>query len=198
MSRGELTRRRLLAAAGGGALGLAAMAPAVRALTAAAQALPPPALSPDDPAVRATMAAFADTIVPGPAGGADAEPGALEAGVLDEIYDPFYGAKPTFPLIHDDLAAATPRALGRDARFSLELPYADRERVLDTRMTPRDNPYALLIAAAGILVYVAYYGQARSDAGLRVIGLPPASNGYSPRHSYDLTFRGMTRTSNPR
>ncbi len=207
MSDLELTRRRLLAAAGGGAMGLLGMVQAAEALARSAavieQAAPVgPGLSPDDPAVRATMAAFADTIVPGPAGGADDEPGALEAGVLKEIYRPFYGAKETYPTLHQDLQLTTPRVLGRPARFSLDLPYADRERVLDTRIVPPprggENPYALLYGAAGVLVYLAYYGATTTDRGMRVIGFPPHSDGYYPHHTYDLRFRSMTRTSNPR
>lgn len=203
----ELSRRRLLAAAGGGVLGLAGLPLAAEALAqagAAAQRLAPidPGLAPDSPAVRATMTAFADTIVPGPAGGADDEPGAVEAGALEAIYDPFYGASATFPVLHQDLALATPRVLRRPARFTLALPYPDRERVLDTRITPTarggESPYPLLYAAAGILVYLAYYGSAVTEKGLDFIGLPPHSDGYYPGHSYDVRFRSMTRTSNPR
>src|SRR5437660_5189050 len=76
----ELTRRGLIAGASAGALALAALMQPARALAADARALGPLPLAPDDPQVRATMAAFADTIVPGPAGKADASPGAIEAG----------------------------------------------------------------------------------------------------------------------
>jgi hypothetical protein len=50
----------------------------------------------------------------------------------------------------------------------------------------------------GILTYLAYYGQTASDAGLKVIGLPPHSDGYWPHHTYRLRFRGMTADGNPR
>lgn len=147
------------------------------------------------------MEAYADTIVPGPAGGADTAPGAIEAGAVDEIYDPFYGAAAAYPLLHEDIQLATPRILGRAASFDLSLPYPDRERVLRDRIMPLNqggsDPFELLYAAVAILVYVSYYGTARSDLGVRYIGLPPHSNGYYPHHSYHVRFRGMTVDGNP-
>lgn len=201
-----LTRRRLLAAGSASALGLTGFAAAARALadagTAMAATAPRSGLAPSDDAVRATVAALADTIVPGPAGGGDAEPGAVEAGVVDVLYDPFYGVAALFPTLHADVQLATPRILGRSATFDLALPYADRERVLDDRMPswPQGgaNPTATVYEMFGILAYLAYYGQTAGDAGLKVIGLPPHSDGYWPRHTYDLRFRGMTTDGNPR
>jgi hypothetical protein len=193
-----LTRRTFVL--GAGALSLAQVGLLARLATEAAAQLPAPALLPDDPAVRATMAAVADTVVPGPAGGADSAAGAVEAGCVDELYDPFYGVSSTFPAIHDDLVLATPRVLGRPATFDLALPYSDRERVLLDRITPpgNGNPSpALMYQAAGLIVYVAYYGTARSDAGVRYIGFPPHSNGYWPQSSYRVGFRGMTADGNP-
>ena len=197
-----LTRRRLIAAAGGGALALSGLAEVVRAIAAAAEQLPAASLSPDDAGVRATMAAFADTIVPGPAGGADRHPGALEAGAVEEIYDDFYGASGTFPFLHIDLQATTPQVLGRIATFDLDLPYADRERVLIDRLeAPPDGgggPLYVIYQGVAILVYLSYYGTARSNLGPRYIGFPPHSDGYWPHHSYRLRFRGMTRNGNHR
>jgi hypothetical protein len=60
------------------------------------------------------------------------------------------------------------------------------------------NPTATVYEMFGILTYLAYYGQTASDTGLRVIGLPPHSDGYWPRHTYRLRFRGMTKDGNPR
>lgn len=201
MNELEITRRRLLATASAGVLGASALAQAAEALAAAAERLPRAAADPFGDAVRATMAAFADTIVPGPAGGADAEPGAIEARVLDEIYNPFYGASGTFGILHADVQLNTPRILGRAASFSLELPYADRQKVLDERMTGNpqggDSAYPLLYTAAGILVYVCYYGFGATDTGLKVIGFPPRSDGYFPHHTYGVAFETATTTSNP-
>jgi hypothetical protein len=194
-----LTRRRLLAAGSAGALGLTGLAAVARALADAGAALAaamPTQLAPTDEAVRATVAALADTIDPGPAGGADPEPGAVEAGVLDVLYDPFYGLAATYPTLHADVQLATPAILGRDATFDLALPYPDRERVLDDRMGA--GPTATAYALFGVLTYIAYYGQSASDAGLQVIGLPPHSDGYFPRHTYRVRFRGMTKDGNPR
>jgi hypothetical protein len=203
-----LTRRRLLATGSAGALGLTGIVAVARALTdagAAMAASTPKAaagLAPVGDAVRATVAALADTIVPGPAGGGDPDPGAIEAGVLDVLYDPFYGLSATYPILHADVQLATPAVLGRAATFDLALPYADRERVLDDRFPswPQGgaNPTATVYELFGVLTYLAYYGQAASDTGLEVIGLPPHSGGYWPRHSYRLRFRGMTTDGNPR
>jgi|SRR5712691_1364040 len=199
-----LTRRGFVVGAGAAALGLSQ---AVTWLRAASEALAQAetavaGLSPDDPEVRATMEAFADTIVPGPAGGADALPGAIEAGAVHELYDPFYGVVNSLPLLHQDLQLTTARVLGRPARFELALPYPERERVVLDRITATGDggtsTWALLYGGAAILLYVAYYGTARSDLGPRTIGFPPASKGYWPRHSYRVRFRRMTRHGNPR
>jgi hypothetical protein len=199
-----VTRRRLLAAGSTAALGLSSVLAAARALADAGTALAaaPPRLGPDDDPVRATIAALADTIVPGPAGGGDPDPGAIEAGVLDVLYDPFYGVAALFPALHADVQLATPQVLGRPATFDLALPYDDRERVLDDRMPswPQGgaNPTATVYEMFGILTYLAYYGQTASDTGLRVIGLRPHNDGYWPHHTYRLRFRGMTTDGNPR
>jgi hypothetical protein len=188
--------------AGGGVLGVSALATAVGWLREAADAVGQTGLAPDDPAVRRTMAAYADTIVPGPAGGADTEPGAIEARVLDELYDPFYGVSGTYPFLHNDIQLATARVLGRPARFDLELPYADRERVVLDRIVAGPNGGSniayLIYQGAAIIVYVAYYGTARSEVGPAYINFPPRSDGYFPRHSYRVRFRGMTKRGNPR
>ena len=207
MKAEELTRRRLLAAGGAGALGLVGMTSVARALVdaGAAMASTGPAgasLAPTEEAVRASVAALIDTIVPGPAGGADPDPGAIEAGVLDVLYDPFYGVAEILPVLHTDVQLATPTILGRDVAFDLSLAYADRERVLDDRMPswPQGgaNPSATAYELLGILTYLAYYGQTATDKGLKVIGLPPHSKGYYPHHTYRLRFRGMTSDGNPR
>lgn len=198
----ELSRRGFLAGTGG-LFGLAGLLGLLESLDAEALAQDlPPGLGADSPAVRATIEAYADTIVPGPAGGADPDPGAVEAGVVDELYDPFYGARGSYPAIHADLQTATPLVLGRPASFDLDLPYPDRERVVLDRIAPAsqggDNPLAVLYAAIATLVWQIYYGVASSDAGVRYIRFPPHSDGYWPRHSYGIRFRGMTRHGNPR
>ena len=184
----------------GGAAGLA-LGGLLERLSTAAAALPLPALLPNDPRVRRTMAAFADTIVPGPAGGADRAPGAVEAGVLEEIYEPFYGAAPTFALLHDDLLLATPLVLRRGATFGLGLPYGDRERVLVNRLESLGDkgrsPLYVIYVGVGTLVYLSYYGTARSEEGPRYIGFPPESDGCAPDHTYGVRFEGMTEDGNP-
>lgn len=204
VSGSELTRRRLLALGGAGALGALGLAQAVRTIDAAAQSVIPagPGLSPDDPAVRETIAALADTVVPGPAGGADPAAGAVEAGAVDELYSPLYGLSGTFPVVHHDAQVAAKRIVGPTATFDLRLSYADRERVLAERMQPAGqgggNPLATAYAAVAIVTWFAYYGTARSDVGVRYIGFPPHSDGYAPGHSHRVAFRGMTADGNPR
>jgi hypothetical protein len=202
----DLTRRGFVLAAAGAGAGLSALAQALGWLQAAGAAhaqTRPPALAPDDPAVKATMAAYADTIVPGPAGGGHHLPGALEAGVLEELYEPFYGAAPAYPVIHNDIQLQTARILGRPAAFELELPYLERERIVEECITSPGsggiNPLWVLYQGAAVLAYTSYYGTAQSALGPETIGFPPKSRGYWPRkHSYRVRFRGMTRTGNPR
>lgn len=194
----ELTRRRFL---GAGALTLTQ----ALALTRAAAAAVPrsaPALVPTDAAVRASIAAYVDTIVPGPAGGGDSAPGAIEAGALDVVYDPAYGANAVLPWLHEDLQLSAQQMLGR--AFALDVPYADRERVVVERMksTGRygaqgDAPSILFYAGVAIIAYVAYYGTARSTTGPQYIGFPTTSDGYR-HHSYRVRFAGMTKDGNPR
>jgi hypothetical protein len=180
--------------------GLSGVLPLVRHATEVADALEPPRDAAPD-AVRTTIAAFADTIVPGPAGHADSHPGAIEAGCVDVLYDPFYDFSGAYPLVYADLLAQTPLILLRPATFDLSLPYADREKVLRNRLSPPPeggtNPLYILYYAIAVVVYVAYYGNAESDAGPRYIGLPVHSKGYVPHHSYYVTFEGMTQHGNP-
>jgi hypothetical protein len=196
-----LTRRRLMACGGAGLLGLSGALRVLHALAEAelANAQAPPL---SDQEVRATIAAYADTIVPGPAGGADSAPGAIEAGVLDELYDPFYGASGAYPGIAADLQTATPLILGRPAKFELALDYADRERVVRDRILEGPaggtNPLAVGYQAVAVLVYLSYYGTPQSELGPRTIGFPPHSDGYFPRHSHHVRFKRMTRNGNPR
>ncbi len=200
-----LTRRQVLLGAGAGALGLTGVVPLLRSAAAAADAYARtadlPVGLPTD-AVHRTMQAYADTIVPGPAGGADPHPGAVEAGCVAEIYDSFYGLADSYPLMHADLQAATPRVLGEPARFDLSLRYPQREAVVRDRISaPPDggtNPLYLLYFAVAVLVEMTWLGTARSDLGPRYLGFPTHSDGYLPHHSYYVTFTGMTSDGNPR
>lgn len=196
----QVSRRGVLTAASLGAAGLTGVLPLLEQATQVANALgPAPPAAPD--AVRATMAAVADTIVPGPAGHADKHPGAVEAGCVDVLYDPFYDFAGAYPLVHADLQVRTPLVLLRPTTFDLDLPYADREKVLRACLSPPpgggSNPIYILYYAVAVVVYVAYYGNARSDVGPRYIGLPVHSKGYIPHHSYYVRFDGMTEHGNP-
>lgn len=199
----ELSRRGLLVGAGAGVLGMAGLVRLLDAAAGAAEALAQsgPGPAPADAAVRSSIAAIADTVVPGPAGSGDRHAGAIEAGAVEEAYDDFYGISGSYPAIHADIQAATPLVLGRPAAFGLELAYADRERVLLDRIRSTadggQTPLFVAYAALAIVVWFAYYGTARSTEGVEYIGLPPHSDGYWPGHSYGLRFRGMTRDGNP-
>lgn len=199
----ELSRRGLLVGAAGGAAGLAGVLRLLEQIAGVSEALasaPGPRQQASADVIRRTIAAFADTIVPGPAGGADPHPGAVEAGVVDEMYDPFYGADGIYPALHADLQLATPVVLGRPESFDLALPYRDRERVILDRVG-RDsdgaNPLWLMHIAVATLVWQIYYGVAASTAGVDYLRFRPHSDGYSPGHSYGLRFRGMTKGGNP-
>lgn len=178
------------------------MRPLAAVAEAAARELPSPGLAPDDPAVRESIRAIADTVVPGPAGGAHRAPGALEAGAAEEVYEPLYGISDTFPALHHDVQLATPLVLGRPARFDLALAYADRAAVFDNRVTPTgeggQSPLFAAYAAVAIVVWFTYYGTARSTVGVEYIRFPPHSDGYFPHHTYGVRFRGMTADGNPR
>lgn len=198
----ELTRRGLLAAGTVGLLGLSGALRALEAVAAdTARAAVPRSAAPAE-AVRTTMTAFADTIIPGPAGGASSTPGAVEAGAVEEIYDPFYGVADAFPVLHADIQAATARIVGRPVAFDLDLPYEQRELVVLDRMAePADagqDPLYIGYGATAVLVYLAYVGTARSRVGPETMGFPPFSDGYFPGHSYRVRFRRMTRDGNPR
>lgn len=199
----ELSRRVLLQGAGGllSLAGVVRMLEALDPAVALAQAPDGGGESGGD-AVRETVIAFADTIVPGPAGGADRHPGAVEAGAVEEAYDDFYGLGAVFPALHADIQAATPAVLGRPASFDLDLPYPDRERVVLDRIRStanggRNQLYLAYLASA-LVVWFAYYGVSRSQAGMRYMRFKPHSDGYVPQHSYKIRFRGMSRDGNPR
>ena len=198
----ELSRRGLLAGGAAGALGLAGLSGLLEQIAAASEALaeaPPGRQDPTAALVRRSIEAFADTIVPGPAGGADPDPGAIEAGVVDEMYEEFYGASGIYPVLHADLQTATPLVLGRPVSFDLGLPYPDRERVVLDRVRRGDDGNTLYLAhiAVATLVWQIYYGVAASNAGVDYLRFPPHSDGYFPGHSYGIRFEGMTRKGNP-
>ncbi len=202
-----LTRRQVLLGTGFGALGLTGLVPLLRSAASAADAYAQtsgarvPVDMPQD-AVYRTMQAYADTIVPGPAGGADRHPGAVEAGCVEEIYDSFYGLADSYPLVHADLQTSTPRVLAEPSTFDLSLQYRKREAVVRDRIAaPPDggsSPLYVLYFAVAVLVEMTWLGTARSNAGPRYLGFPTHSNGYVPHHSYYVTFHGMTHDGNPR
>ncbi|MBJ7330440.1 MAG: hypothetical protein JHC95_11130 [Solirubrobacteraceae bacterium] len=186
-----LRRRELLI---GVAAAVAAAHPMVRTLAA-----PVPALAQTGPQA-ATLAAFADTIIPGrivdrtdlghpvPAGaiaGVDPDPGAVETDVVALYRHPKIGFQLVAPVFLADLEA---RAARRGGRF-LSLRFDQRTRVCVEGLAYR-NPTRLLWEAAAAVPFAAFAGAlapaqnpARSG-GYRTLGHPGAAPGGYPEPSY--------------
>ncbi|NIO20957.1 MAG: hypothetical protein GTN76_09505, partial [Candidatus Aenigmarchaeota archaeon] len=52
---------------------------------------------------KATMEAFADTIIPGPDSDPEGSAGGVEAGALEVLYDPYYGLRPFIGILARNL-----------------------------------------------------------------------------------------------
>ena len=183
----------------GGMLGLAAVV---------AQALPlADALIRADPALAqlpsddATLAAFADTIIPGrpatrtdlgdpiPAGaiaGVDPDPGAVEAGAVQLYYDERVGFD---ALSGPFLADIQTRSLPHGGPF-LTLPFAEREAVVRAGLDFGNGSRVLWEAAAAV-PFTAFCASAlvrnataSTASGYRVMGHPGAAPDGHRRFSY--------------
>jgi hypothetical protein len=186
-----LDRRQLLARAG--ALGLAALVADALPLARALAQTPLPAVDPDG-----TLQAFADTMVPGrkvattesgrpvhpqAIAGADPLPGAVETDALALYHHPKTGFDALQPAFIADLTA---RAGGRPF---LTLSFDERTSVCVAGLA-FDNPNRVLWEAAAAVPFTAFCAAALSEeqvaskaAGYRVMGLPGATPGYSPRRA---------------
>ena len=195
---GYLSRRELLARAG--SLGIAAaIAQALPFADAIYRAAPAIAQTPID---DATLAAFADTIIPGrpatktnlgdaiPAGaiaGVDGEPGAVEADVLRLFHDARTGFDSLAPAFLSDLNL---RALGQGGTF-VSLPFDKRVAVVSQGLDFSNGDRVIWEAAAAV-PFTAFCaaatqvsGTSASAAGYAVMGLPGAApNGYIGSSSY--------------
>lgn len=195
---GYLSRRDLLARAGRISLG-AAVAQALPLANAIYKAAPAVAQTPID---DATLAAFADTIIPGrpatktdlgdaiPAGaiaGVDSEPGAVEADVLRLFHDPRTGFDSLAPAFLSDLDV---RALGQGGTF-VSLPFDKRVAVVSQGLDFSNGDRVIWEAAAAV-PFTAFCaaatqvsGSSATASGYRVMGLPgPAPNGHIGSSSY--------------
>jgi hypothetical protein len=192
-----VSRRELLER--GSMLGLAALV---------AQALPiADALVRADPALAqlpsddATLAAFADTIIPGrpatrtdlgdpiPAGaiaGVDPDPGAVEAGAVRLYHDERVGFDALAPPFIADLQT---RSLARGGPF-LSLPFAEREAVVLQGLDFGNGSRVIWEAAAAVpftafcAAALVVNATASTASGYRVMGHPGTAPGGHRRFSY--------------
>jgi len=124
-----------------------------------------------------TLAAIADTFLPGD----DGTPGAHEVNALATIVDPAYGLTPYISEVVSDLdewCLAT-RHLG-----FIGLSRADRELALEQRMGLRGKPieswYLPVYEGILALTKLAYFGGLSNKLGTNYLAFPTASRGYAP------------------
>jgi hypothetical protein len=124
-----------------------------------------------------TLAAMADTFVPG-GGGA---PGATEVNAVGAIVDPAYGVNPYISEVVSDLDEWC--LVAHHGLFA-RLPPERRELALEQRMGLRGRAIQSLYLPAyeGILALtkLAFFGALSNKAGTNYIGFPGASRGYAP------------------
>ncbi len=138
---------------------------------------------PDQPSEHelATLAAIAETFLPGGAGG-DGVPGAREAGALAVIVDPAYGVRPYLAQAVADLDDWV--GLTHGFHTFVELSPATRELVLEQRMGLHGGAiaswYLPVYEAILALTKLACYGGLGSPLGTSYIGFPGPSAGYAP------------------
>lgn len=161
------TRRQLLAAAGAavGALTLPPVASAAPQRAAQVPDLDPAALLP-------TLAAYVDTLVPGPGSDPEGTPGAVEAGAVDQLLEELpYPA--VVPFVVADVTAAALAAHGRPFEA---LDYPEREAILVTAFADPSRSVYHLIAFA--VATGCFYADFRNHVGSVHLGLPGPSDGY--------------------
>jgi len=140
--------------------------------------------SPDEPSDEpsehelATLAAVAETFLPG----GDGVPGAREAGALAAIVDPAYGVRPYLARAVADLDDWV--GLTHGFHTFVELSPATRELVLEQRMGLHGGAiaswYLAVYEAILALTKLAYYGGLGSPLATSYIGFPGPSAGYAP------------------
>lgn len=125
----------------------------------------------------ATLAAIADTFVPG----GDGSPGANEANAVATIVDPAYGLAPYISEVVSDLDEW---CLVRYHHPFVDLAADQRELALEERMGLRGKVLRSWYAAAyeGMLALtkLAFFGGLTSTLGTNWLAFPGASRGYAP------------------
>ena len=189
MSSLELSRRRLLALAGGAVLAWQARPWRLAPPRAEAQLLP------DDPLIVPTLEAFADTLIPGEKrspldraiAGAASGPGAVQAGALDLFTGPAAGVAALVPAIAAGLNAratafAATNAIVLDPTVAplVSLDFGERSAFL-VEILDGTDPDQLLWFAVAALVFIAFHTAGHLDTaaaiaaghpGLAAIGFP--------------------------
>jgi len=126
----------------------------------------------------ATLAAIAETFLPG----GDGVPGARETGALATILDPAYGVRPYLARVVSDLDDWV--GLTHGFHTFVELSPGTREFVLEQRMGLHGGMitswYLAVYEALLALTKVAYYGGVTNPLGTSYIGFPGPSPGYAP------------------
>jgi len=124
-----------------------------------------------------TIAAIADTFLPGD----DGTPGALEVNALATIIDPAYGLAPYVSEVVSDLDEW---CLVTKHKGFIGLDRAERELALEQRMGLRGKPIKSLYLPVyeGILqlTKLAYFGALQNKLGTNYLAFPTASTGYAP------------------
>jgi gluconate 2-dehydrogenase subunit 3-like protein len=135
---------------------------------------------PDEPTAHelATLAAIAETFLPG----GDGVPGAREAGALAVIVDPAYGVRPYLARTVADLDDWVGLLHGFHA--FVDLSPATRELVLEQRMGLHGGAiaswYRPVYDAILALTKLASYGGLANPLGTSYLGFPGPSAGYAP------------------
>jgi hypothetical protein len=196
---GGTTRRQLLVR--GTFAAIAAALPVARDLARST----PAAADPADPLfalAEATMAAFADTMIPGrpaqvtnlgnpiPAGaiaGVDSRPGAVECDVVALYESPLVGFEALVPVFLVDLEL---RSLAHGGAF-LDLDFEARTAVANDGLA-YDNATRLIWVAAAAVPFLAIAGgeapgdTSATDLGLQLLGYPGAAPAGYPDNSYGV------------
>ncbi len=130
-----------------------------------------------DPHELRTLAAIADTFLPGD----DGTPGAHEARALAVIVDPRYGLA---PYLHEVVSDLDEWCLATKHLGFVGLSRADRELALEQRMGMHGKAIASWYRPAyeGMLALtkLAYFGGLQTKLGTNYLAFPTTSRGYAP------------------
>lgn len=127
---------------------------------------------------KATIEAFADTIIPGPISDPEGSVGGVEAGALEVLYDPYYGLRPFIGILT--------RNLNRTSLWRYRKPFKDlglRQRKRTILFKDYFSLMKPVYEQAELLVKLAFYGGIINDVGTDYISFPGPSFGY---HDYSF------------